>query len=153
MSLRGHPPAVIPGLSRSLDAVGKHVVSFDDTDGRLFVEVSGVVQRANCPKCKRRSSRVHGRYWRWLSDTPSFGQPVMLAVEVHRSKCINRPCPRQTFSARIDPLAAAGWRDAELLDAPFRCRHCTRRHLLFGRPVGRGLADADGALYCGKFSA
>ena len=45
------------------------------------------------------------------------------------------------------------WLDAELLDAPFRCRHCTRRHLLFGRPVGRGLADADGALYCGKFSA
>jgi hypothetical protein len=29
----------IPGLSRSLDTIGRHVVSFDDTDGRLFVEV------------------------------------------------------------------------------------------------------------------
>jgi len=71
---------------------------------------SSVVQRANGPKCKRRSSRVHGRYWHWLSDTPSFGQPVMLAVEVRRFKCINCQCPQQALSERIDPLAAAGKR-------------------------------------------
>ena len=80
---------VISGLLRSLHTGGKHVVSFDETDGRLFVEVSTVVQRANCPKCERRSSRVHGRYWRWLSDTPSFGRPVMLAVEMRRFKWVS----------------------------------------------------------------
>ena len=41
---------VIPGLSRSLDTIGKHVVSFDETDGRLLAEVSSVVQRANGPE-------------------------------------------------------------------------------------------------------
>jgi transposase len=101
---------VIPGLSRSLHAVGKHVVSFDDTDGCLFVKVGSVVHQANCPKCKRKSSQVHGRYWRWLSDTPTFGRPVMLAVEMRRFKCINIHCPQQTFSERIDLLAAAGQR-------------------------------------------
>jgi hypothetical protein len=37
---------VIPGLSRSLDTVGKHLVSLDYTNGRLFVEARSVVQRA-----------------------------------------------------------------------------------------------------------
>jgi hypothetical protein len=102
---------VIPGLSRSLDTIGRHVVSFDNTDGRLFVEVSSVVQRANGPKCKRRNSRVHGRYWHWLSDTPSFGQPVMLAW---LSRCAGSSAStaiaHSRLSERIDPLAAAGQR-------------------------------------------
>jgi hypothetical protein len=45
-----------------------------------------------------------------MPDTPSFGQPLMLAVEVRRFKCINSHCPHQTSSERIDPFAAAGQR-------------------------------------------
>lgn len=40
---------IIPGLSRPLEAVGKHVVSWDDSDDRLAVEVGGVVAWATCP--------------------------------------------------------------------------------------------------------
>ena len=34
---------VIPGLSRPLEAVGKHVVSWDDSHSRLSVDVGGLV--------------------------------------------------------------------------------------------------------------
>lgn len=119
---------VISGLSRSLDTVGKRVVSFDDTEGRLSVQESRVVQRASCPKCERRSSRVHGRYWRWLSDTPSFGRPVLLVMEARRFKCINSHCPQQTFSERIDLLAATGQRRTmRLRDAPLAGVFARRR--------------------------
>ena len=101
---------VIPGLSRPLEAVGKHVVSWDDSDSRLSMEVGGLVSWAACPRCTCGSSRTHGRYRRWLADTPSFGLPVTLAVEMRRFKCINRHCPQRTFSERIDPLAGAGQR-------------------------------------------
>jgi hypothetical protein len=145
---------VISGLSRSLDTVGKRVVSFDDTEGRLSVQESRVVQRASCPKCERRSSRVHGRYWRWLSDTPSFGRPVLLVMEARRFKCINSHCPQQTFSERIDLLAAAGQRRTmRLRDAPLagvfarrrRCRQASGERLL-RRPRGPGRCHSGEAL-------
>jgi hypothetical protein len=41
---------IIPGLSRQLETVGKHVVSWDDNDGRLSVEVACFVPSACMPE-------------------------------------------------------------------------------------------------------
>ena len=70
---------VIPGLSRLLEAAGKHVTSWDDSGCRLAVE-AGI-------------ARSHGRFRRWVADNPCFGQPVTLAIEVRRFKCVNPGCP------------------------------------------------------------
>jgi transposase len=101
---------VIPGLSSLLEAVGKHVSSWDDSSSRLVVDAGNLVQSAACPRCTCSSSRLHGRYRRWVADCPTFGQPVTLAVEVRRFKCVNTGCPRRTFSERVETLVAAGQR-------------------------------------------
>jgi transposase len=106
---------VIPGLSRPLEAVGRQVVSWDDSDSRLSVEVGGLALWAACPRCTCGSSRTHGRYRRRLADTPAFDLSVTLAVEVCRFKCINHHCPQRTFSERIEPLAGAGQRRTQRL--------------------------------------
>ncbi len=66
---------VIPGLSRPLEAVGKHITSWDDGGSRLVVETCGVVRQATCPRCACSSARSHGCYRRRVADSPCFGQP------------------------------------------------------------------------------
>ena len=98
---------VIPGLSQPLKAAGKHITSRNEESGGLMVQADSAVQRAACPRCSKRSSRLHGCYQRSIADSPCFGRPVTLAVEIRRFKCVNRRCPQRTFSERIDPLAVA----------------------------------------------
>ncbi len=101
---------VFPGLSQPLEAAGKHIVSWDDGGSRLVVEACSVVRRATCPRCACGSARLHGRYRRWVADSPCFGQPVTLAVEIHRFKCVNSACPQRTFSERLATLAGSSQR-------------------------------------------
>lgn len=101
---------VFPGLSQPLEAVGKHILSWDDGGSCLVVEAGSVVRWAACPRCACGSTRPHGRYRRWVADSPCFGQPVTLAVEIRRFKCVNSACPQRTFSERLTTLAAPGRR-------------------------------------------
>ena len=99
---------VIPGLSRPLEAAGRHITSWDDSGSRLIVETSSTVQWAACPRCAGSSSRPHGRYRCWIADSPYFGKPVTLTIEVRRFKCIDHGCSQRTFSERIETLAVPG---------------------------------------------
>lgn len=83
---------------------------------RRSVQASGNVRRASCSKCAQRSSQVHGRYRRTLSDQPTFGRPVTITLEVRRSKCGNPNCSQRTFSERLDALAAPGQRRTRRLN-------------------------------------
>ena len=98
---------VIPGLSQPLKAAGKRITSWVEESDGLMVEADSTVRRAACPRCSKRSSRLHGHYRRPIADSPSFGMPVMLAVEIRRFKCINGRCPQRTFSECIKPLTVA----------------------------------------------
>ena len=101
---------VFPGLSQPLEAAGKQIVSWDDGGSRLVVDAASIVRWAACPRCARGSARPHGRYRRWVADSPCFGQPVTLAVEIRRFKCVNSACPQRTFSERLMTLAGPGQR-------------------------------------------
>jgi hypothetical protein len=43
---------VIPGLSQLLEAVGKHVASWDYSGSRLVVDAGSIVQSAVCGTCQ-----------------------------------------------------------------------------------------------------
>lgn len=101
---------VMPGLSQPLEAAGKCITSWDDSGSRLVVKAGSVVRWATCPRCTCGSARPHGRYRRSIADSPSFGLPVMLTVEIRRFKCVNHSCSQRTFSERIETLATSGRR-------------------------------------------
>ena len=74
---------VIPGLSRPLEAVGKHFTAWDDSGSRLAVETRTVVRQAACPLCAFSSARSHGRYRRWIADSPCFGRKSPTKAVAH----------------------------------------------------------------------
>jgi hypothetical protein len=61
---------------------------------------------ATCPLCGHRSDRVHGRYWRTLTDRACAGRHVTLRLHVRRFVCRTPACPRAIFAERFPALAA-----------------------------------------------
>ena len=76
-------------------------------DGAPLVLWLAVIGRsANCPGCRRRSRRVHSRYWRRIADLTCAGKPVRLHIRIRRFFCANRLCRRRTFAESVPSLAA-----------------------------------------------
>ena len=61
---------------------------------------------ACCPRCRRRSARVHSRYERSLVDLPLGTRPVRLQLQVRRFRCGNPACSRRIFAERFPRLTA-----------------------------------------------
>ena len=103
---------VLPGLSQPLKAAGKRITSWVEESNGPMVEADSTVRRAACPRCSMRSSRLHGHYRRVVTDSPSFGRPVTLAVEIRRFKCIDPLAARQRRTLRLmQGVRALGWDD------------------------------------------
>ncbi len=85
---------------------GLHIDRACLCDGQLTVSVFGHRRTARCPLCRRRSRRVHSRYWRHPADLPINGLRVTLRVQVRRFVCTNPRCPRRTFAERFPALVA-----------------------------------------------
>lgn len=71
---------------------------------------------ARCPACRRRSTRLHSRYLRRISDLPWQGRPVSLWFRARRLRCDNKHCHQQVFAERAEAVAAWGRRTARLRD-------------------------------------
>ena len=76
-------------------------------DGRIvWFRVRAKASDAACSCCGQRSSRVHARYRRQLSDLPCGGRQVRITVTVRRFKCVDARCAQSTFSEQIPGLTA-----------------------------------------------
>ena len=123
MSRSLHSSSVIP---RGL------VVEHVEASPGLTITARPVATSARCPNCDQTSSRIHSRYTRTLSDLPVAGRRVVIAVHVHRFRCVGTDCRTRIFAERLGPdLAAAYARRTARLD-------CIVHHLglvLGGRPA------------------
>lgn len=61
-------------------------------------------REAGCPECGTRSRRRHSRYERRLADTAVGRQEVLIHLRVHRFRCGNDACARQTFAEQVPGL-------------------------------------------------
>jgi transposase len=71
---------------------------------------------ARCPVCEKRSTRVHSRYTRTLSDLPWQGIPVTVRLHVRRFFCDEGTCDRAIFAERLSGVVAHYARRTERLD-------------------------------------
>jgi transposase len=85
---------------------GLHIDRAYLCDGQLTLSVSARRRTARCPLCRRRSRRIHSRYWRRHADLPINGQRVTLRVHMRRFFCPNLCCLRHTFAERFPTLVA-----------------------------------------------
>jgi transposase len=81
------------------------IESIDAQEPGLILTLAVTEPKAICPDCLHPTFRVHGRYWRTLSDLPWAATPVTLRLHVRRFWCETRSCARKTFTERLSALA------------------------------------------------
>ncbi|CAO4152939.1 ISL3 family transposase ISMex26 [Methylorubrum aminovorans] len=62
-----------------------------------------------CPRCDGRSSQVHSRYIRTLSDLPVAGRRVVITISVRWFRCVGTECRAKVFAERLEPDLAAAY--------------------------------------------
>jgi transposase len=108
------------------------IESIDAQEQGVMLKLAVIEPKAICPDCLQPSLRVHGRYWRTLSDLPWAATPVQLRVHVRRFCCETPSCERQTFTERLSELA------------PSYARTTARLHAI-QTDIGLALGGAAGA--------
>ncbi|MGN8119810.1 transposase family protein [Labrys sp. 22185] len=87
-----------------LRARGRHV----DRDGPdIFITVHAKSHDSPCLGCGTRSSRIHSRYYRRLTDLPLSGRSVRLCAVARRFRCDWVICKKRIFVERFDGDALA----------------------------------------------
>ncbi len=74
----------------------------------IRLTVVSLQAEAVCPKCGRKSSRIHSRYRRQVADVPCAGIPVQWTLTAQRFFCDNPDCSKTTFAERL-PQVVAVW--------------------------------------------
>jgi transposase len=67
----------------------------------IKLAVTTTASQAECPRCHRRSSRIHSRYIRHIVDLPWHGVAVKLELHTRRFRCLNSLCPQRIFCERL----------------------------------------------------
>jgi len=68
------------------------------------IDAHPVAVSAACPVCGQRSTRVHSRYQRRLSDFSIGGREVLIRVTVRRFFCAASACSRKIFTERLEQV-------------------------------------------------
>jgi transposase len=87
-----------PSESLSIEAI-------DLQDQGLLIQLALTEPKASCPDCLQPTWRIHGRYWRTLSDLSWATTPVQLRLHARRFRCETPSCKRKTFTERLSELA------------------------------------------------
>ena len=83
----------------------------------ITLVVNTTAAQAPCPRCRRRSSRVHSRYTRLVADLPWHGVAVRLELHTRRFRCENSPCPQRIFCERLPSVVTHYARETVRLNA------------------------------------
>ncbi|MGH2370913.1 MAG: ISL3 family transposase, partial [Chloroflexota bacterium] len=125
-------PVSVPHLGTGLRL---EAVCLDETG--IEVVLTTVRPRAPCPRCGRRSRRVHSRYTRTVADLPCGDVRVVLRLRSRRFACQQTDCPRRIFCERLPALVGAYGRRTHRLRAVLQAVGFA----LGGRPGARLLPD------------
>ena len=84
------------------------------TSQQVVVHATSQATQAICPTCQEISSHIHSSYTRSPADLPSSGRRVQLVLRVHRFRCRNPECQRQTFVERLAALPVSARQTSRL---------------------------------------
>jgi transposase len=89
-------------------------------DSSLTLVVRATRTRAECPRCRRPSSRVHSYYTRRVADLPWHGVAVSLRLHTRRFRCRNSLCLTRVFCERLPRVVACHARKTGRLEEALR---------------------------------
>ena len=70
-------------------------------DCSLLIYASTCQSSSYCPVCRKKSTRIHSKYNRELSDLPVSGKAVRIKLMARKYFCENYSCPRKVFTERF----------------------------------------------------
>jgi transposase len=75
-------------------------------ESSLTLVVRAARAQAECPRCRRPSTRVHSCYTRTAADLPWHGVAVRLQLRARRFRCQNSLCTKRIFCERLPSVVA-----------------------------------------------
>lgn len=108
-SLRFNSPTMLP-----FTLAGFEIQHLAGRENLLTITARSVTPSGICPSCGKASTPVHRYYHRHPQDVPISGSQVQLLLQVRRFRCLNRECPRQTFSERLPELPVSARQTSRL---------------------------------------
>lgn len=110
--------SLIPGLN---------IIDLQAYDNGFRISLNLKRSTARCPLCNTRSSIVHSKYKRVVSDLPWAGLPVYFFFQVRKFFCRNEKCKQSIFAERLGPSLPAYQRRTQRLNCALIqiCHSCT----------------------------
>ena len=90
------------GQEITLAPCGLSTQSIETDTDKLRISATPLDKTAACPLCGTRSTHIHSRYRRTLTDLPSQGRRVVVAISARRFRCLVTDCRRQIFAERLE---------------------------------------------------
>jgi transposase len=90
------------GQGITLAPCGLAIQSIETDTDKLRISATPLDKTAACPLCGTRSTHIHSRYRRTLTDLPSQGRRVVVAISARRFRCLVTDCRRQIFAERLE---------------------------------------------------
>jgi len=81
---------------------GLRVHRVEELAGAVVIYATCRAESACCPRCGRESARVHGGYWRTVTDGAAGGRPVLIALGVRRFRCQDSSCRAVTVAEQAE---------------------------------------------------
>jgi transposase len=82
-----------------LPEIAINSVHVEDHRMEILAQIKG--KYGICPICGKKSSRVHGSYYRRLQDLSVFSKEVTIKLHVKKYVCHNSQCDRKIFSQQL----------------------------------------------------
>ena len=105
-------------------------------DPCLIIVAHSTCTEVHCPTCVQPTTRTHGQYIRRIDDVPWGSRRACLRLLLHRFRCVNMACPRQTFVEPLPTIAPPYARRTRRL-----ADHQQHLALALGGEAGARLAD------------
>jgi transposase len=90
------------GRGITLAPCGLAIERIETEADKLLIVARPVGATATCPACGTKSARIHSRYQRSLTDLPSQGRRVVVAVSARRFRCVVTDCAKRIFAERLE---------------------------------------------------
>lgn len=102
--------SIIKMLDTSLEYKSHELI-----DNTLYITVTFKNEDLRCPNCNTLTNKVHSRYPKSFHDLPIQGKKVIILIRNRNMFCINKNCPKYTFSETFTFLDAKAKKTKRLI--------------------------------------
>ena len=107
--------SIIKMLDTSLEYISHELI-----DKTLYITVASTKKDLQCPICGTVTNKVHCRYSKSFQDLTIQGKKVIILLKNRNMFCVNKSCPKYTFSETFTFLDSKAKKTKRLIEEIIR---------------------------------